>query len=550
MGQPERLERVHHALGAQRRRAGARCGPTAASASSRSPPRAKLEYSSTCSNVHRARPHARLHAGQRDRLRGLAALPGPGHHAPDQGQGAQRDPRALRDGQLRRGRHLQGAERGRRRAGRQRGDRDLRQRLGARARAAARPHPARKGDKRAILYELVTAARARPTPASGAASTRLTAEPMLNVDHVRAHATKDASCCSVRSSRSPAPRALELGEQLLALARGARRRDARRARARRCAQRRGARRASGGSSLGFVKLVEDACEFEAASTARSGGASPRALPARGRSARRSATGEQPSSAKRCSPRSPQALGAAAEALEAALYADLRGAQRLLPRADARRASAGRRATSAAQVQAVLLRAVRGRSADVRCRDARRVPRAVPEAQVPAAPATASSARPTAATASTSTGRSACSKPSPSTASSSRSRCRRSRRATRSTLAADVRWGKGSDAASCSTISMRRAARRTRARAASAARRGAELLDGVSTSSDRRGTARSSDASSSCPASAVRAGPRVPPTAGRSAPVYLEVLGFWSRDSGLSSRRARRARPRASRSCSR
>ena len=74
--------------------------------------------------------------------RNLAPLPRARHHAPDESARAKQPPRALFQRRVRRGRHLQGAERGCGRAGGQRGRGHQRQRQRARARAAAGAHPA------------------------------------------------------------------------------------------------------------------------------------------------------------------------------------------------------------------------------------------------------------------------------------------------------------------------------------------------------------------------------------------------------------------------
>ena len=90
-------------------------------------------------------PHAAVHAGQRHRLRHLAALPGASHHAPDARHGAQRDPRGAGQRALPSRGDVEGAERGRGRAGRERRHHRVWQRVGARARAASGPDPAARG---------------------------------------------------------------------------------------------------------------------------------------------------------------------------------------------------------------------------------------------------------------------------------------------------------------------------------------------------------------------------------------------------------------------
>ena len=94
--EPRGLVRLHHPRRRAARTGGARWPPTAASARSPSPRPAKLDYVEQLLDRHRDDRALAVHAGQRDRLRGLAALPGPGHHPPDQGARAQRDPRRLR----------------------------------------------------------------------------------------------------------------------------------------------------------------------------------------------------------------------------------------------------------------------------------------------------------------------------------------------------------------------------------------------------------------------------------------------------------------------
>ena len=152
-GQRARLERLHHALGAQAS-GSAPCARTAVSASYRSARRAKLDYIERLLEAHRTRKGADLHARQRDRLRYLEAFLAADHHASNQGQGAQRDLGALCGRSLPSDRHVESAERGRRRARRQRRDRHQRQRLGARARAAFGPNFA---SKRRQIRDLVRA---------------------------------------------------------------------------------------------------------------------------------------------------------------------------------------------------------------------------------------------------------------------------------------------------------------------------------------------------------------------------------------------------------
>ena len=104
---------------------------------------AKLDYVGAVARPPPRRPHVAVHAGQRDRLRDLAPLPGPDHHARDARPRAQRDPRRPRRRQLRRRRHLEGAQRRRRHPRRGGRDRRVGQRVRARARAAPGPRAAR-----------------------------------------------------------------------------------------------------------------------------------------------------------------------------------------------------------------------------------------------------------------------------------------------------------------------------------------------------------------------------------------------------------------------
>ena len=57
---------------------------------------AKLAYVEHLLDRHRDDRALALHAGQRDRVPRVAPVPRPRHHAPDQGDRAQRDPRGLR----------------------------------------------------------------------------------------------------------------------------------------------------------------------------------------------------------------------------------------------------------------------------------------------------------------------------------------------------------------------------------------------------------------------------------------------------------------------
>ena len=183
---------------------------------------------------------------------------------------------------------------------------------------------------------------------------------MLSPDHVRVRRDGDRLLLQELSAKTRA-RALELGEQLLAATQahhGKTRSELAQAFSlielkpseRRLVE-------------GLKKLVEDATEFEQIAVAE-----PAALRSevfmRAAAARRAATLEAPFDRSAVLAESAAALGLELDALEPALYADLRGAHRLIapPLLDAASLVAE---YESAQVKALLLRAV-SVVADVRC----------------------------------------------------------------------------------------------------------------------------------------------------------------------------------------
>lgn len=183
----------------------------------------------------------------------------------------------------------------------------------------------------------------------------------MNVEHVRARKKGDQLVLApLRTAQRR--RAVEIAEGLLAAARalpGASRDELEAAFARVQVTPSERRLAEG-----LKKLVEDACEFEQPT-----GVDPTALRSdvflRAAEARRSAALEAPFSRDAVLEASAAAFGIDAQSIEASLYADLRGAQRLrtTPSVGAEQLIAD---YERAQVQAVLLRAVEV-VARVRCR---------------------------------------------------------------------------------------------------------------------------------------------------------------------------------------
>ena len=174
--QPDRLVRLHHPLRAQRRRP-ARDGRVPAAARDRVRGAGQAGLRRPAAGAPRARPHAAVHAGQRDRVRDLAAVPAADHHARDERARAQRDPGRARRGQLRRRRHVEGAERRRRHPGGER--------RGRRVRAARRCASTCSGWGASCARATASArcstswsprGRPRPSPASGGGTTVLTAD--------------------------------------------------------------------------------------------------------------------------------------------------------------------------------------------------------------------------------------------------------------------------------------------------------------------------------------------------------------------------------------
>ena len=297
--QPVGLVRLHHPLGAQRRRP-ARDGRVPAAARDRVRGAGEAGLRRPAARPPPRRPHAAVHAGQRDRLRDLAAVPAPDHHARDARARAQRDPGRPRRRQLRRGRHVEGAQRRRRHPGGERRDR--------RVRAARRCASTCSGWAACCARATASApcstswsprGRPRPSPARGGATTVLTA------DLVRRAAARRRAAPG--PGRRPAGARASRRWRRRSRAHGARARRHRRAQQlddaldeRRARTRTRAQRATGGSTRAVLKLVHDGCRFEEPDAERGRGAAPRVVPARRRGAARGDAERARSIARRCS----------------------------------------------------------------------------------------------------------------------------------------------------------------------------------------------------------------------------------------------------------
>ena len=526
MSSPVGLVRLHDPLVAQRRRA-ARDG--------RLPPPARdrvrrARPSSTTSALlldrHRDDRVAAVHAGQRHRLRALAALPGPDHHARDAGARAQRDPRRPRRRQLRRGRHLEGAQRGRRHPGGERRDRRVGERLGARARAAPRPHPARpRRQARAALRAGHGAGRPRPSRARGGATTVLTADlvdrragaatscassPSTTARRARVEALAAALCRPSRARTSGRPR----GASSTTRSTRGRGRDARR----RPAPRRPPSRSW--------------CSTAAASRSRT--------PRRRRPCAASSSAAPPRPAGRRPPSAPfdrdararRGRGASASttaaAIEAGLYADRPGAPAPARASRLPRPAALAAGFELAEAQAVLLRATKV-TATVRARDAGDLPPPLPDAEVPA-PAARRSRRPpdggvpdrARRPVQPVPGRHALRPP------ARRSRCRRSPPAT---AGRSTPTSAGAPTAARSVFAWRGRGRATPTPTAAAAapRRARGVRRRRSSGSTAAGASTASRRCSICRARALCVPDLAFVRERDGARVHFELLGFWSRE---------------------
>ena len=525
--------------------------PTAGSASSRSRAPAKLDYLEHLLARAPRRPRARLHPGQRHRLRGLAPLPDarPSPTRPRCASAA-RSSRGFRHGRygavvtskvLNEGVDVP--------------DANVaivisRLRLGARARAA--PRAASCGKRTASAPCSTSSSPPAPTrrsPASGGASTMLTAEsradPALWTGTKRERRAR-ARC---RSTQAPRARAHELAERATssshaahvgASARRARRGAAAtmpvgRAERKLAARPAQARRGRAASSSARARLEPRGAAERACSCARAtrgAGSSRRALRPRARSfarwrERRALDADGRARALRRPARAPTLLRSA-------------------PSADRRRRSSS--ATSGLRRRPCCC-APCASIADVACRHAGRATARCSASSSSGACCTASSARPAAATASRSTARSACSNPSPSTASSSRlslpalEECDELRARSPS-----VRWGKEREP--LALPGSKRRGSGARAGDDAAARRGRGAARGAFAALDSAWQAEpASEHPRSARRRAVRARPRFRHRpSGERGPVRGARL--LEPRCGVAARRARRARAAGARCCSR
>ena len=407
MSQPVGLVGLHHPRRRAATRGGARWPPTAGSARSRSPRRRSSTTSALLLDRHRDDRVIALHPGQRHRLRSVAPVPDPGHHPPDArcASAARSWPglaertatarwsprRCSTKGSTSRRPTWRSSCRG---AGR----------CASTCSASGASCAAQDGKRAAALRAGHRAAPARPSPASGGGITVLTAdlvsvrrrgeELRLVADRRRAPgAHRGAGGGAARPSRAPTwvGSGATSSRRRCAEALGPRR--PRRSPARRGRGKAGARRLR--ASRRPTPRPRPRCGASCSAPPPPPGA-PRREPVRSRGGARRR-------------RPPRAGHDRRPTLEAALYADRPGAQRLL----AVEAAAPRRCWPAASSWPRRRRCCCGRrrsGATVAGRRRRRLPAPVPHAEVPAPPPghrPAAAGR--AATGSRSTARSACSR---------------------------------------------------------------------------------------------------------------------------------------------